>query len=123
MSSKEHSQPVLIYSPVDADKLASGSIRVRTLSFGERIKNGLVMLMACWIIAAFCILIPVMHFFLVPGGFVLGLILYRDTGWRSDGPVVCPSCQSQIQLNHGTFRWPIREICPGCRTNVFISTD
>jgi hypothetical protein len=71
-----------------------------------------------WLLAIFCIFIPVLHFFLVPGLLLVGLIQFfqqvKNPNWIAKGLVLCPSCQSEISFKNYLWRNGLRIRCSSC---------
>ena len=71
-----------------------------------------------WGIALVSVLLPVVHFVLVPLFFFLGFFFaYR--GFKSEGQVLsgettCPHCGTKVVVKKQELAWPITEICQGC---------
>lgn len=117
-------QNVIIRHRID-DRLHSQSkMDVVELSFYHRFLGALISLLICWAAAALAILIPVLHFFLVPLGLIagLGIFIYkiRLKHRRSQTELVCPSCQAEFVVKSGSFNWPILETCSECRSDLKI---
>lgn len=108
----------------DLDKNLSSRIKVMPLSLPGRLKLAAKSLAICWGITIFCVFIPVLHFFLVPGGLFLGLFLfYRQFGFHEflvEGIITCPMCSGEIRLGPGAFDWPKRERCSNCGAELII---
>jgi hypothetical protein len=95
---------------------------------GARLRRGLLALAACWGLAALTILVPIAHFVLVPGFFLLGIwLLVKRLG--EDATVVsvsgdCPKCgepRSFIASGRLTPRMKVQ--CPVCRNELELSVE
>ena len=94
---------------------------------GERLKRGLLALGACWGLAALTILIPIAHFVLVPGFFLLGIwLLVKRLG--EDATIVsvtgdCPKCgEPRTFIASGRLRAAMKVQCPVCRNELELSS-
>ncbi len=112
--------------PVDLNIMDSQRTPVRTelkvdsIAAGQRLGRGLVRLLICWALAVACILVPLLHFVLVPGFVLLGPVL----AWKasaatvsvSSTEVTCPRCSTLTPVEPGTTGWPARLWCASCGT-------
>ncbi len=84
----------------------------------DLVKNSLKQLLRLWGIALLCILIPVLHFVLVPGFLVLGLIFgYRALGYKfrfEKTSCLCPECKKEIFFKDLWIRENSRFNCELC---------
>jgi len=76
-------------------------------------------LLLFWLIAAVCVLIPIAHFLLVPGFFIVGIIKAiklwskAEDGLTAEGE--CPVCHNQISFNlEKSVELPQWRDCPEC---------
>ena len=114
-----HLTPVRISLRTDTTLSADGELPTRHLYLPERLLNGAKFLGLCWLIGLLCVLIPVMHFFLVPLALVAGLVMFfvkfSQREARQSGALRCPKCSEDIAFKRGTFNWPLTGSCPSCR--------
>lgn len=119
------STAVIVKSRADLDKLSETQVEIEELTSSGRAMRGLKALGICWAIAVFCILIPMLHFILVPAFLLLGGLMFMQQWgqkfWFVEGTIRCPSCQTELKPRVGTFDWPKREICNNCRADLDIS--
>lgn len=92
----------------------------------EKLKHGLKSFFIFFFIAVFCILIPILHFVLVPG-FLLFAIYKFIKSQKEVGEIVlakfnCPNCANLIELKNVDLKFPHKEYCPQCRTSLKIET-
>lgn len=115
---------VTVRSRSDLDKSSTADIEVIELTTNSRLMRGLKGMGICWAIAVFCVLIPMLHFVLVPLFLFLGIVMFiQQWGQKhfcSGGTIQCPSCKTEMKLREGAFDWPKREICSGCRADLTI---
>jgi hypothetical protein len=104
---------------------SSGHIFIRNIPTYERIADGLKSVAIMWSIAVFCILIPVLHFVLVPLFFILGLVLgFSDWSTLKEivsGEFNCPSCKKVNLLNQQSAKFPQNKRCEYCYITIEIT--
>jgi len=81
-----------------------------------------------WAVAAGCVFLPGLHFVLVPGFLVVGVVAgfkhLRDQEIVSSVRGPCPRCgleQTFVAGNHLTPSWPLG--CSACHTNLSLTLD
>lgn len=116
---------VRIRSRSDLDKHADSQLIVKGFSSGIRTMRAVKALLICWAIAVFCVLIPMLHFVLVPLFFLAGIFMFFNQmsvhSYLVSGTIPCPACQKEVILKPMAFDWPKREICNYCRADLSIS--
>jgi hypothetical protein len=116
---------VIVKSRADLDKQSESTVEVVPLTKGSRLGRGLRALAICWGIAIFCILIPILHFVLVPLFLLIGILMfvqqYGQKYFFIAGAIQCPSCQTELKPSNGAFDWPKREICSHCRADLTLN--
>ena len=117
--------PVRVTTPKSA-KTAHGEIEVVTLTGpdvrGKALRfSGTVLLLAVVMLP-----IPLIHLVAIPMG-LLGppiafFAVFKLYGGSSEtkGSAPCPSCGAAIDLTYQIDRWPLQEICPGCRESCVV---
>ena len=95
---------------------------------GARLKRGLLALAACWGLAALTILVPIAHFVLVPGFFLLGIwLLVKRLG--EDATIVsvegeCPKCgEPRSFVASGRLKPGMKVQCPVCRNELDLAVE
>lgn len=104
------------------DKKATGRVELREISSSERSVEAAKALAIGWGLAIFCILIPVLHFVLVPLFLILG-IFWALKKWKTVQEVVtggfaCPACGKETSLEKSSARFPREERCSSCFVTV-----
>jgi hypothetical protein len=116
---------VPVKADVNDERITEGVLEIHRFNPSERMMNAIKKLVLWWLIAIFSVLIPVMHFVLVPLFFFLGIFLsyrsYKSTGRVLAGTLKCPHCQAEIQIKPNELHWPLSEICQSCARVVRIS--
>jgi hypothetical protein len=100
------------------------NLEVKSLTTKERFLNGFKFL-GLSILAGLCfVLIPVLHFVLVPLSLFFGIFMfYRQVSFRFfrlKKTIHCPECKKEIELKSAPFNWPILENCNNCRAQIII---
>jgi len=100
-----------------------GSITIDHFSPPQRAANALRMGAKSLIATGLCVFIPVAHFFLVPAGLVVTVILiiltYRRTSKITEFTGSCPACGAAIELSTTSGdKWPIYEYCAKCSREI-----
>ncbi len=118
---------IKIIVAMDADKQSEAPARVRNFSSSERLMSGLKFLGMCWGIAILSILVPVLHFFLVPGfllgGIIVFFIRYNRKDFIESMKIVCPNCQRDFEIANLSFNWPLRQACPQCQMILLLKQE
>jgi ABC-type Fe3+ transport system permease subunit len=103
----------------------TGTVKIVTWNAKERSRRALKTLGICWGIGLFCIIMPLVHFVLVPGMVIAGVVLFlRISGQESQvlgGEGVCPECKKTFRIAKAANRFPMDELCEHCRAGVSIS--
>ena len=114
-----------IQATANSDKIEYGEAEVQTISSDKLFLKALARLTICWCIAIVCILIPILHFILVPAFFFLGIYLaVRTTKLKNEivsGTIRCPHCSQIVNLPKSAASWPHTEICQNCSPMLKIS--
>lgn len=102
-----------------------GQAELATLSSAERFSRAAKKGGVFFAIALVCILVPMLHFVLVPGFLIVAIVFFTKTMSEhqlirsADGP--CPACKEKIHFNGPINAKGSKEICPNCRTLVTMS--
>lgn len=103
----------------------TAQLDVETFSTGQRAGRALVRLGALWVLAVGSVLIPLLHFVLVPGFALLGPVLaffaFQPTVKVTSKSVTCPKCAQTSTVEDGATGWPVTLRCSQCSTTFFAS--
>jgi len=101
---------------------ATGAMQVRDLGTGERLWRALRALGFCWLLAVGAVLIPILHWVLVPGlflaGFVVASFAFQRVRIVAGGTGPCPTCSTPLTLRSGSNPLGFGQACTGCRSQV-----
>ena len=103
----------------------AAELDVQPLSTGQRAMRALTRVGVCWAVAIPCVLVPLLHFVLVPGllllGPILGALAFRATVEVTSRQVTCPKCTKETAIEPGTMGWPVGLRCAHCSTTFSAS--
>ena len=98
-------------------------LELTDLALGKRVGRALSRLALLWVLAVCSVLVPLLHFVLVPGFFISGLVLavlaFRDTVVLVSPRLVCPKCGLETDVEAGSTGWPLSLQCTHCGTTFF----
>jgi len=98
-------------------------LEVEHINPGQRAGRAAVRLVILWVLAVGAILIPLLHFVLVPGLFIMGPVLawfaFRATVKVLSTSITCPKCQANSTIEKGLTGWPVTLRCSSCSTTFF----
>lgn len=101
-------------------RVADGEVRIQHWDDAARTTRALVRLAVFWFLAVATIAIPMLHFCLVPGLFVVGPIAawlaYRQRSAVLGGVGRCPHCTEPVVIDKHPDEWPMQARCDACGT-------
>ncbi len=107
-----------------SDKIEVGTAEINPYTKDKLFFKALIHLTWTWCVAILCILVPALHFVLVPGFFILGIVLaVRTMSLQAEitsGHLNCPHCSKPMTLQKAAALWPHTEICQSCGSNIRI---
>lgn len=99
------------------------SVEVEHFTTGQRIGRAAIRLVVCWVLAVATIIVPLLHFVLVPGFAVLGPVMaflaFRPTVKVTIKTITCPKCGKTSKVEDGATGWPVTLRCSECSTTFF----
>ena len=103
----------------------TATIEIGVLDPADRVRRAAVAFGTGLVAAAIAVLIPIVHFVLVPAALVLGIVFcVRRLGQRETfrgGSGACPYCGTQQQLTLlGRFHLPKRVYCSSCQRELYL---
>jgi len=115
---KNETENIKIVADVSDERTSPGELTVKIYSSTDKTFQAIKRLGFFWLIAVASVLIPVLHFVLVPLFLVLGVFFavrtYRSEGAVLRGTTTCPHCKADITVQPGVLQWPLTEICQSC---------
>lgn len=107
------------------NKSTFGEIQIQSFSKKERTIRAFRVGGMCWGAALVAILIPLLHFILVPAlliaGPVAAFVISGQENIILGGNGICPHCQKDLPIGRSSSQFPIRELCTKCQSNLKIS--
>lgn len=105
-------------------KASEGIIRVQSWTKKQRTLRAIKFCLIFWGLALGSVLLPLLHFILVPAFFLAGPILAIFTMGRESvllgGEGTCPSCQAPLPIARSAPRFPVSDLCTKCQRAVRI---
>lgn len=118
-------QPVTIVLQDSERQPTTGTLKVTHLSAGARAWRALKTLLILWVVALGCIPLPGLHFVLVPGFFISGIVFAVLRGRASvtldEQVLTCPKCDKPVPVEKGTTGWPAKVMCNECSSRMVMS--
>ncbi len=107
------------------DRPSTALVRLGILSPAERVRRAALALGVGLAAALIAIPIPLVHFLLVPGALIVGLLVaarrLREKEVFHDAEGRCPHCGAEQRFDvFGGFRLPKRLDCRACHHDLFI---
>jgi hypothetical protein len=119
--------PVALQIRDSARAPTKATLEIEAIPFGRRLGRGAVRLLFAWVIGVFCVLVPLLHFVLVPGFLIAGPVLawlaVRATVEVKSASVTCPKCAKEAPIEAGSTGWPVRLRCVACGTTFSARSD
>lgn len=101
-----------------------GELRVQEWNKRERILRALKFGGACLGLAIVSIILPLLHFVLVPGlllaGPIVAFFVLRQEAVVLGGKGTCPYCKKTMKIVRSAPRFPISDMCEHCHKSVTI---
>ena len=118
-------QPVTIVIQDSARQPTRGAVKVSPLSAGARVGRSIKTLLILWAVALGCIPLPGLHFVLVPGFFISGIVFAvlrsRASVVLDEKALTCPKCGKPVPVEAGTTGWPAKVLCNECSSRLVMT--
>jgi hypothetical protein len=118
--SQETSIPVVVTS--HSGNRSAGTMRLRAWDKKELSQRATKIWAGAWGLAAFSVILPLVHFFLVPAFLIAGpvaaWIVSTQKSSLLGGESTCPDCGAKLPLSVAADQWPIRELCSACQREL-----
>lgn len=119
-SQLNESWPVSLQIRDSAREPTKATLEIEAIPFARRLGRGAVRLLGAWVLAVGCVLVPLLHFVLVPGFLIAGPVLawlaVRQTVVVKSTSIGCPKCGQDAPIEEGTTGWPAGLRCGSCGT-------
>lgn len=117
--------PVIVRGGMETPP-SRGVVNIITWSKKERTRRATKMLGICLGVGLFCVILPLIHFVLVPGMIIAGIVLFlrllKQETLVLGGSGICPECKATFTISRGKDLFPMAEVCESCRANLSIDT-
>jgi hypothetical protein len=107
-----------------------GTIEVHLYTEQERLRRALKFGGMSWGFSIASIVLPGVHFVLVPffffAGPVVAILFYRPLALLEKGSGPCPFCKANVDIGRGSIKvwpdpqWSLEELCTKCQNNCTI---
>lgn len=118
------SQTVVFTSPRTPEP-TRGEVTIEAWDQKTRMRRSLRGWGITWGMAIVAVLIPGLHFVLVPSLLIAGPIvawwLYQQKNMILGGSGTCPACKQPFEVMRTPLRWPINDVCAKCHDAVIIA--
>ena len=106
-------------------RTSPGKITVQFWDSKDRTRRAFKFWGICWGGAMFAVILPLIHFVLVPSLLLAGpcvavYLLTRESVVLG-GQGTCPACQAALPIARTAYRFPISDVCSSCQSWVKIS--
>jgi hypothetical protein len=102
----------------------TGTVELKVWDKKERTTRALKALGLTWGLAVASILIPILHFILVPSLILAGPIVFFWIAGQEQvilgGKGICPECGKEFEIVRTAVKWPISDMCNHCQAEVKI---
>lgn len=109
------------------DRFLPSDGTVKEFTPKEKTSRSFKILAAFWIGSLFSVLLPVLHFVLVPGLFISGVIMFNVRRKQQievlDVRCPCPECQKEVSFKKIAGNWPLRQTCPHCSAQLYFQKE
>lgn len=106
-------------------RVASGVMEVRVVGFGLRAWRAVRALGICWAFALVAVLVPFLHWVLVPALVLLGPVVavraFANDRQVSGGGGPCPVCATVLTFARSAKPEAFQQTCPGCRLSLQVA--
>ncbi len=97
---------------------------IKTCTSKDTMRKFFKTLLTYWGIALACVLIPLLHFVLVPGFFLAGIYMaskaFEFRYQLVEGSFDCPTCQKKVHLKDRWFESDTTAHCDSCGSKAYL---
>lgn len=106
----------------NGEKFSDGKIQVQFWNKKERTARALKFGGLCWGGAVIAVILPLVHFVLVPGLLIAGPLLAWNILSKESvvlgGEGSCPNCGKTVAIARAPFKFPILDLCTNCHREL-----
>jgi hypothetical protein len=115
----------MVITNISGEKIIYPDQKVLPLSLLRRLSSAALTFLKMTGITFLFSLIPILHFVLVPVGFLITALSTWFT-WKKSFVVenleaVCPSCDHKLNISIAGQQLPLRSFCMNCRNMIYIN--
>lgn len=111
----------------DGSRETQGEVTLQFWDQKARFRRAAQTWAACWGGAIIAVLIPLVHFILVPtlllAGPIAASIIYGQKDVVLGGTGTCPHCGKPFDIVRNKLSWPLSDICASCQKEAKIFPD
>lgn len=104
------------------DQGEPGELRIQEWNKRERVMRAMKFGGACWGFAIFSVILPLLHFVLVPGfliaGPIIAFVVFGQEAVVLGGSGTCPHCKKTMKIVRNAPRFPLSDMCEHCQKSV-----
>jgi hypothetical protein len=123
----QRTQPVTIRGAGDEQPPSPGQVRIEEWTKPERTRRALKLGAACWGLALFSVILPLVHFVLVPLLLLAGpIVVIHILGVESvilEGEGACPHCRAPFTIARRSLAFPFHDHCTACGRGVTVEAE
>ena len=106
-------------------QVTQGKVTIKIWTEKERLTRALKFGGMTWAAAVICVVLPLVHFVLVPSLLIAGPFVaiwnFRRKSIVEGGSGTCPFCGKAVTIGRGNDVWPIDELCTQCQNNFSVT--
>ncbi|MCC7442572.1 MAG: hypothetical protein IT285_13120 [Bdellovibrionales bacterium] len=120
MSRSIRTAPVSLFLLDEPDQRpTNGTIRIQDWNRRARILRAIRLGAGCWGLGLAAVLLPLLHFILVPAlllaGPIVALLASRQDSVLLGGEGICPKCGAPVKIERAAPRFPLKDLCTACQ--------
>jgi hypothetical protein len=104
--------------------VSQGELEIQNWDKSDRLGRSLKWTAILWGGALISVLIPILHFLLVPSFFIAGPIVgwltYKTEKAVLGGKGSCPFCKAPLEIAKTAYEFPVKELCTECYSSLAI---
>lgn len=104
--------PVKVKGAQDA---TTSEVLIEAWPADRKMKTGVKYWILCWVLSVISVLVPLLHFVLVPLFFILGPVMFfiyqKKQSMVMGGEAICPDCGGRVEFHKQELHWPFKVVC------------
>lgn len=119
-----HQEKLTVAIQGPSGKTTRGKVLHQSWSSKERTLRAFKALGIAWVLALGAVLIPILHFILVPILLLSGPLAFAWVSQQHEliagGDGKCPECAETFMIARTAVKWPISDLCNKCQAGLKI---